>query len=212
MNDEYNEQAAGLKREAENPLTRTVKKPRDERLRDCFHITPLEGGREQVICRYCPDYNKTLQKFNPTKARTHLTGDGNRPGCPGVDDVLRQILLDTTQAAKKSQRQETGEVAVATAAVHGGPPAAAGGRNRKPKGRNRPSPAYLSFHSDNTSLVRILCQIALQNTRVVYIGTQPTTNSLDLCILHFPLSIYRILQLQLKMMYYFSVSHSQLIT
>lgn len=154
MNDEFVD--VGAKREAESPppVSRAAKKPRDNRLRECFIITPLEGGGEQISCRHCPDYNKTLQKFNPTKARAHLTDQ-----CPGVDAALRQVLLDTTQAARKSLN-EGGEGRISEAATPGAGAAATTGamsasgssKGRKPKGRNRPSPAYISIHTDDTSL------------------------------------------------------------
>lgn len=149
----------GLKREPEYPLIRLPKKPRDNRLRECFTITPLEGGGgERISCNHCSDYNKTLQKFNPTKGRSHLTDH-----CPGVDDELRQILLETTQAAKKSLggSSDTGAAfaraapSVVVGAV-GSPAAAAvaSSKSRKIKTRNRPSPAYISFHmtGDDSSL------------------------------------------------------------
>lgn len=140
----------GMKRELENPTPRSShsKKPRDQRLRDCFIITPAEGGGENIICKFCPDYNKTLQKFNPTKSRVHLTAQ-----CTGVDDTLRQILLETTQAAKKlSGLQNNVEGAVEAA----GPRTikTEGPKSKRTKGgRNRMSPAYISFHTDDTSLV-----------------------------------------------------------
>eukprot|EP00571_Detonula_confervacea_P011809 CAMPEP_0172299246 /NCGR_PEP_ID=MMETSP1058-20130122/1600_1 /TAXON_ID=83371 /ORGANISM="Detonula confervacea, Strain CCMP 353" /LENGTH=253 /DNA_ID=CAMNT_0013008629 /DNA_START=63 /DNA_END=827 /DNA_ORIENTATION=+ len=150
MDDEL--AASGLKRDTESSpiLNRPSKKPRDNRLRDCFIITPIEGVGEKISCKYCPDYDKTNKKFNPTKSRAHLTDH-----CPGVDDALRQVLLESTQAARKSlnvvnrgQTAENYEAGVVAA------PAAATGlsTNRKPKLRNRPSPAYISFHTDDTSL------------------------------------------------------------
>lgn len=146
---------AGLKREAEGPMIpgmiRPSKKPRDNRLRDCFTISPNEGGGEKISCRHCPDYNKTLQKFNPTKAREHLTLQ-----CPGVSDELKTILLNSTQAARRSLN-EVDEAAVAAAvsaptAAVGAPLTSASSRHKKIKGRNRSSPAYISFHTDDTSL------------------------------------------------------------
>lgn len=150
MDDEFS--AAGLKRDAEPPSLpdpiRPSKKPRDEHLRDCFIITPVEGIGEKITCKYCPDYSKTNKKFNPTKSRSHLTDQ-----CPGVDDSLRQALLEATQAARKSQnfahrvyspKDEASDLGASATAV----PA----RNRKMKGRFRPSPAYISFHTDDTSL------------------------------------------------------------
>ena len=136
------------KRPAEEETPRRSKKPRDMQLRECFMITALEGGGEQIVCKYCPDYNKTLQKFNPTKSRTHLTDH-----CPGVDDGLRQILLSNTQAAKASMKTEEG----------GMPPALPGSKpKREPNRKNvvvadRLSPTYLSFYVDQTtSLVSTL--------------------------------------------------------
>ena len=130
------------KRVADNETTTPPsKKPRDERLRDCFEIESVENG-EKISCRYCPDFNKTLQKFNPTKARFHLTNH-----CPGVDDVLRKALLESTQKAKK-ESVEAGEVMAAMSGV-----SAAKHKSKGFKPLNRPSPAYLSFHTDDKSLV-----------------------------------------------------------
>merc|ERR1712192_26643 len=89
-------------------------------------------------------YNKTLQKFNPTKGRSHLTDH-----CPGVDDVLRQVLLVTTQAAKKSQGGSSDAGAAIVVGAVGSPAAAAAvasSKNRKIKSINRSSPAYISFN------------------------------------------------------------------
>ena len=133
---------AGSKRAAaaSSPAQRS-KKPRDTRLRDCFTITPIEGGGESVVCKYCPAYAKTLQKFNPTKGRTHLTNQ-----CPGVGEELRQILLETTQAAKRSP-------AGASAASDGAMPASNPAPPRRGKReKSRPSPAYISFHAGNANL------------------------------------------------------------
>lgn len=149
---------AGTKRDLENSqlLPRSVanrnKKPRDNRLRECFIITALEGGGENIVCKYCPDYNKTLQKFNPTKSRAHLTG-----GCTGVDEALRRVLLDTTQAAKRVssglQKQESDEGGAEPSTTQGARAEPTPPRIRKTRGpRNRISPAYISFHTDNTSL------------------------------------------------------------
>jgi len=139
------------KRPAEEETPRRSKKPRDMQLRECFMITALEGGGEQIVCKYCPDYNKTLQKFNPTKSRTHLTDH-----CPGVDDGLRQILLSNTQAAKASMKTE-----------EGGMPALPGSKPKRGPNRksvvvaDRLSPTYLSFYADQTtslvSTFHIIC-------------------------------------------------------
>lgn len=148
---------SGLKREAEtSPAHRPShsKKPRDNRLRDCFTITPIEGGGENIVCNHCPDYRKTLQKFNPTKARSHLTDT-----CPGVDPELRQILLSTTQAAKKGRNlNQAGEadfdaLGYSPATAFSAPESASAAKPRKvARGRYRPSPAYMSFHAGDTSL------------------------------------------------------------
>ena len=140
------------KRPAEEETPRRSKKPRDMQLRECFMITALEGGGEQIVCKYCPDYNKTLQKFNPTKSRTHLTDH-----CPGVDDGLRQILLSNTQAAKASMKTEEGGMP----ALPGSKPKR--GPNRRSVGvvADRLSPTYLSFYADQTtslvSTFHIIC-------------------------------------------------------
>ena len=147
--------AAGVVRPSKPP-----KKPRDMRLRDCFEITPVEGGFDRISCRYCAKYRKVLQKFNPTKARVHLT-----TSCDGTDESLRRALLSSTQAARKSL--QGGEAATAAgggggrtggyeaaggfaALVPGGDPAAdpSSAKRRKLKDRSRPCPVYLSFHTD----------------------------------------------------------------
>lgn len=136
---------AGVKREAENSTGRLAKKPRDDRLRECFTITPLESGGEKIVCKYCPDFNKTLQKFNPTKGREHLTSK-----CTGIDDGLRQLLLDTSQAAKKLLRHggDPNDPSTTPAPTNAGTPA----KQRRNNRSNRPSPAYISIHTDDTSL------------------------------------------------------------
>ena len=85
------------------------KKPRDMRLRDCFEITPVDGGCfDRISCRYCTRYVKVLQKFNPTKARVHLT-----TVCDGTDEALRHALLSSTQAAKRKSFLQGGGGGVA---------------------------------------------------------------------------------------------------
>ena len=135
---------AGSKRAAaaSSPAHRSKKKPRDERLRDCFTITPIEEGGESVVCKYCPNYAKTLQKFNPTKGRTHLTNQ-----CPGVGEELRQILLETTQAAKRSPAGGSAASGTMTASIPAPP-------RRGKREKSRPSPAYISFHAGNANLAR----------------------------------------------------------
>lgn len=147
MNQEigYASPGPGLKREAEqsSPGPRVPKKPRDNRLRDCFDIVPAEGGGEKISCKYCPDYNKTLQKFNPTKARSHLTDI-----CPGVDDVLRKILLHSTQAAKRESLTDDPSSTTPGVPTNAAPK----GTYSKKKGRSRPTPAYLSIHTTETKM------------------------------------------------------------
>jgi len=86
----------------------------------------------------------------------------------GVDEVLRQILLDTTQAAKKSNIMNNGHEALSGTSNGGAVAAGAmmsdvkveargeGSNDRRHKKtktpRNRISPAYISFHTDDTSL------------------------------------------------------------
>lgn len=113
-------------------------KPTDNRLRECFTITPLETGQERICCKYCPDYDKTWQKFNPTIARTHLTEH-----CPGVDDTLRQVLLDSRQGAKRSHDEGSGHDIKAPSNTP---------KSKKPKGRYRLSPAYISIHTADTNM------------------------------------------------------------
>jgi hypothetical protein len=59
----------------------------------------------KIVCKYCQDYMKILQKFNPTKARAHLTAH-----CTGVNEALRKTLLESTQGMKKSQAQQIRDV------------------------------------------------------------------------------------------------------
>lgn len=121
-------------RSPKRPRPALKTKPRDERLRNCFNIIPTEDGGESVSCKYCPDYNKVIKKFNPTKGREHLTEH-----CPGVEEKLRQILLSTTQAAKRLKNE---------------PLAAGKGRKSKGAGGDWGShPVFISFHTDDTSVV-----------------------------------------------------------
>lgn len=144
------------------------------RLRECFEITPLEGGGEKVSCKYCPDYQKTLRsKFNPTKSREHLTVH-----CPGVDDELKKLLLETSQKAKKEIKMS--ELMSAEAAVKSeGDDLGADhhhhalllAKSKKARGKTRKSPAYLSFHSGDSNLVSfILCIDIVVSINPINIG------------------------------------------
>ena len=99
------------------PAIVVPKKPRDRRLHECFAITQEEGqgGGVRIVCKYCQDYVKILQKFNPTKARVHLTTQ-----CTGVDEALKKTLLDSSQAAKRtSQTSDCGVAPFVLSAVGG---------------------------------------------------------------------------------------------
>ena len=126
------------------------KKPRDERLRECFTITIRNDGKESVRCRYCPSYNKVLQKFNPTKAREHLTNS-----CSGADEQLKQILLSTTQAAKRLLLKEpdgSSTMLVVQNATSNKPTLTEASASNLYTMKGRTSLA-LSFYTDGTSLV-----------------------------------------------------------
>lgn len=139
--------SVGVKREA---AEMSSKKPRDERLRECFAITIGNDGKESVSCRYCPNYNKILQKFNPTKAREHLTNS-----CSGADEQLKQTLLSTTQAAKRLLLKEADGSSTMVAvqnATAGTPTATEASASYLYKTKGRTSLAYVSFYTDGTSL------------------------------------------------------------
>lgn len=144
-------QTGGGKRQ--QTVSAVSKKPRDNRLRECFTITDEEGqgGGVKIVCKYCQDYVKVLQKFNPTKARTHLT-----TRCTGVDEALRKSLLDSTQAAKRTLQVEAvaDQVGVVPSASIVGTSTTTESlesttttsRTNKASVTRRPSPAILSFH------------------------------------------------------------------
>ena len=86
---------------ATNSVPKRAKKPRDHTLRNCFTIVPLPAGEgESITCNYCTHYAKTLRIFNPTKARYHLTQH-----CLGIDEGLRSVLLNSSQASKKRNKE-----------------------------------------------------------------------------------------------------------
>ena len=131
-------QTGGGKRQ--QTVSAVSKKPRDNRLRECFTITDEEGqgGGVKIVCKYCQDYVKVLQKFNPTKARTHLT-----TRCTGVDEALRKSLLDSTQAAKRTLQVEAVGTSTTTEPLES---TTTTSRTNKASVTRRPSPAILSFH------------------------------------------------------------------
>ena len=107
---------------------RPPKKPRDERLRSCFDITPSEENDSlYIVCRYCDEYTKNVMKFNPTVSRMHLVLH-----CPGVGEELRRTLMEGSQEFKRLKRlgdtghavgnttDQTAENAAANNAVMGG--------------------------------------------------------------------------------------------
>ena len=144
---EGHQQTSGGKRQ--QTVSAVSKKPRDNRLRECFTITDEEegqGGGVKIVCKYCQDYVKVLQKFNPTKARTHLT-----TRCTGVDEALRKSLLDSTQTARRTLQVEpiADKVGVVPSASIVGESLASTtttSRTNKASDTRRPSPAILSFH------------------------------------------------------------------
>lgn len=81
-------------------LQRPSKKPRDERLRSCFEITPCPHDDSiNIRCKYCDAYRKNVKKFNPTKCRTHLVMH-----CTGVGDDLKRVMLESSQEFKRLKR------------------------------------------------------------------------------------------------------------
>ena len=146
--------SANIRRETTANRICCLQKPRDNRLRGCFTITDEEegqGGGVKIVCKYCQDYVKVLQKFNPTKARTHLT-----TRCTGVDEALRKSLLGSTQAAKRTLQVEAvaDQVGVVPSASIVGTSTTTESlesttttsRTNKASVTRRPSPAILSFH------------------------------------------------------------------
>ena len=130
---------------ASPPEPKPPKKPRDTRLRDCFEIYPVDGGFDRIVCRYCTEYTKVLQKFNPTKARKHLTEN-----CRGTDEALIRVLISSTQAARKSlQGGDAASDGVGRAALV---PSDAATKKRMLKDHNRKCPVHLTFHTDVDAL------------------------------------------------------------
>jgi len=155
-------QTGGGKRQ--QTVSAVSKKPRDNRLRECFTITDEEegqGGGVKIVCKYCQDYVKVLQKFNPTKARTHLT-----TRCTGVDEALRKSLLGSTQAAKRTLQVEAvaDQVGVVPSASIVGTSTTTESlesttttsRTNKESDTRRPSPAILSFHPGDIVVDKLL--------------------------------------------------------
>lgn len=86
------------KRKAAAGPVRPPKKPRDHALYALYIIKDLPCGGVSVACRYCQLYNKkNLQKFNPSKARSHSINQ-----CDGIDDAMRKRLQRGTQSAKRN--------------------------------------------------------------------------------------------------------------
>eukprot|EP00986_Skeletonema_menzelii_P021412 scaffold34415_cov143-Skeletonema_menzelii.AAC.3 len=130
---------------------KTPKKPRDNRLRECFQITEIEGVGERVICLHCSDYDRTLTKFNATKARQHLTDQ-----CVGVNEEMREMFLQSSQAAKK-QKTEMGLSVDDIMTTMPALPSTSHVTSNKEKKRksiiNRQSSVYLSFYLENESII-----------------------------------------------------------
>lgn len=115
-----------------------------------FSCSEVEGG-EHVVCLYCTDYDRTLSKFNATKARSHLTDQ-----CVGVDEEMREMFRLSTQAAKKQKSEmeraqsTMGDIITTMPAL----PSTSLAKEKKRKvSSNRPSSVYLSFYLENTSII-----------------------------------------------------------
>ena len=140
----------------------TSKKPRDTRLHECFIVTPVVmkddtnqqggGGGVKIVCKYCHDYVKVLQKFNPTKAREHLT-----TRCTGVDEALKIALLDSTQSAVKKRSTVNINAAAAPAdQLRVVPSSSFLASTTMDKVCRPPSSAILSFYPDNNVVAEFL--------------------------------------------------------
>jgi len=137
------------------------KKPRDTRLHECFIVTPVMkddtdqqggGGGVKIVCKYCHDYVKVLQKFNPTKAREHLTAR-----CTGVDEALKIALLDSTQSAVKKRSTVNINAAAAPAdQLRVVPSSSFLASTTMDKVCRPPSSAILSFYPDNNVVAEFL--------------------------------------------------------
>ena len=138
------------------------KKPRDTRLHECFIVTPVMkddtdqqggGGGVKIVCKYCHDYVKVLQKFNPTKAREHLTAR-----CTGVDEALKIALLDSTQSAVKKRSTVNINAAAAPAdqLLRVVPSSSFLASTTMDKVCRPPSSAILSFYPDNNVVAEFL--------------------------------------------------------
>ena len=119
----------------------------------CFFSSTIEGVGERVICLHCSDYDRTLTKFNATKARNHLTDQ-----CVGVNEEMREMFRQSTQAAKK-QKTEMGLAHATMDDVITMPalPSTSLVMTTKEKKRktisNRQSLVYLSFYLESTSII-----------------------------------------------------------
>ena len=132
-----------------SPQPKPPKKPRDTRLHDCFEIKAVDGGFNSIVCRYCMDYNKVLLKFNPTKARKHLTED-----CSGTDEALKRELLSSMQAARKCPLgvDAASDGAGRAALVPSDAAASKSAKKKRLKDHNRNCPVHLTFHTDVDAL------------------------------------------------------------
>ncbi|KAL3769584.1 hypothetical protein ACHAWU_005536 [Discostella pseudostelligera] len=184
-------QTGGGKRQ--QTVSAVSKKPRDNRLRECFTITDEEGqgGGVKIVCKYCQDYVKVLQKFNPTKARTHLT-----TRCTGVDEALRKSLLGSTQAAKRTLQVEAvaDQVGVVPSASIVGTSTTTESlesttttsRTNKASVTRRPSPAILSFHPGGNVVDEFLeVSASLQNGDLILTLTFPAEQTMNQLKLNF---------------------------
>jgi hypothetical protein len=80
------------------PKKRPPKKKKDAELYAHFTIVQLSNGNVSVTCNHCPHYTKpSVQKFNPTKGRIHLTGQ-----CRGIGIDTKRALLRGTQRNRRN--------------------------------------------------------------------------------------------------------------
>ncbi|KAL7448839.1 hypothetical protein ACHAWC_002369 [Mediolabrus comicus] len=104
----------------------------------------IEGVGERVICLHCSDYDRTLSKFNATKARSHLIDQ-----CTGVTEEMREMFRQSTQAAKKLKNEMTMEAEGSSSATM----MTTTNKKRKVMMCNRPSLVYLAFYLEHESII-----------------------------------------------------------
>ena len=113
-----------------------------------YSCSEIEGVGERVICLHCSDYDRTLTKFNATKARQHLTDQ-----CVGVNEEMREMFRPSSQAAKKQKIEmgltTTDDIMTTMPAL----PSMSSKEKKRKSAMNRQSLVYLSFYLQGESII-----------------------------------------------------------